>query len=245
MDVNFLRFYLAAVLLLTVVGVGAAFGEECPKIDSPCAWTCDKVHVPLSQLLMSPPAEESKETLAELMELQDLEALRTPEQAEHARGDHKRTVERFLGEIGIKVDQRAMDAINFFKCIADATEEAVHQAKLKFNRVRPYKLPNNGLHTLKEERDTDTASYPSGHAAFGMVTGLLLVEILPEKRQEIVKRIEDYGYSRMLSGVHFRSDVYAGQIAGGAIVASFFKDKEFLVKFDNAKEDLRKVLGYP
>jgi acid phosphatase (class A) len=223
----------AGGLFLAAIAAGAAFGEDCPNLDL----------APLSALLIPPPANDSKETLAELAELQDLDALRTAAQAERAHLDHDRTVERFLDGIGIKLNDHATIAVQFFRCVADSTKQAVDKAKLTFNRVRPYKFPNNGLHILEKATDQDNPSYPSEHAAYGMATGLLLAEMLPEKRADIIRRIEDYGYSRMLAGRHFRSDVYAGEIAGAAVYAAYVE--AFRDRFAQAKDNLRKALGYP
>jgi membrane-associated phospholipid phosphatase len=52
-------------------------------------------------------------------------------------------------------------------------------------RTRPYRLHENKLHTLKKLSDRDSTSYPSGHATYGTVVGLVLVEMLPEKKGEI------------------------------------------------------------
>ena len=229
---------LFAALALGLWLGAPAFAKECPPLDP----------VPLKQLLMPPPPDDSQVSTAELHELQDLQALRTRQQEEHAGGDHQQSIQRFLGEIDIVVpDQppaRPAVALDFFKCIHDATEKAVDDAKLSFNRIRPYKYPNNGLHVLKEIGGDDKPAYPSGHAAYGMVVGLILAEMLPEQKDLIIKRIEDYGYSRLVSGAHFRSNVYAGQIAGAAIAASFFgsKDDKFWPQFYEAKKDLRAAL---
>jgi acid phosphatase (class A) len=224
---------LALSALLTMSAQAFAEDQPCSKFD----------HVPLALLLMPPPSQDSKETRAELAELEDLEASRTPAQEEHARCDHSRTVARFLEEIGIKLDSRPVVAMHFFQCVAKSVEKQVNEAKIAFHRTRPYKLPDSNLHVLKEVAEDDSFSYPSGHAAYGMATGLLLAEMLPENRNEILKRIEDFGYSRLVSGVHFRSDVYAGEMAGAIIVAHLLSSQEFAAQLANAKDDLRKALG--
>jgi acid phosphatase (class A) len=213
---------------------GSAEEQSCPKTDS----------VPLSVLLMPPPNTDSAETKAELAELRTLQNQRTSDQAVHAERDYERTIQRFFGQVGVKVEDWSNSAGRFFECASATAEDAVNEAKTTFRRIRPYKLPHNGLHILKKLKDGDTFSYPSGHAAYGTVTGLLLAEMVPEVREKILKRIEDFGYSRMVSGVHFRSDVYAGQVAGATIVAFLLKDKTFRDKFENVKTELRKTLGY-
>ena len=91
--------------------------------------------------------------------------------------------------------------------------------------------------------DRDSTSYPSGHATYGTVVGMVLVEMLPEKKEEIYKRIQDYGYSRLVSGAHFRSDVYAGSIAGAAIAASLMNQESFRDELKKVKVEVRKTVG--
>jgi hypothetical protein len=67
--------------------------------------------------------------------------------------------------------------------------------------------------------------------------------MLPEKKAEIYKRIQDYGYSRLVSGAHFRSDVYAGNIAGAAIAASPLNQEHFRDELKQVKVELRKASG--
>jgi acid phosphatase (class A) len=100
------------------------------------------------------------------------------------------------------------------------------------------------LHTLKKLNDRDSTSYPSGHATYGTVVGLVVVEMLPEKKEGIYKRIQDYGYSRLVSGAHFRSDIYAGNVAGAAIAASLLNNEAFRDELKQVKVELRKAVGF-
>jgi acid phosphatase (class A) len=192
---------------------------------------------------LPPPAIGSPEANAELVELQRLQKASAADEKRHARGDHDRTVARFLGEIGIDVRGLPEPAREFFHCIAEMSESAVADSKSKFNRTRPYKLPHNDLHPLKTITADDTASYPSGHATYGMLVGLVLVQMLPEKSEAIYKRIEDFGYSRLVSGVHYRSDVYAGEISGAALAATLFMNPNFRDQLNRVTPAIRKAAG--
>ncbi len=235
MKSNDRRARLAAVVVVALFVNAQASAAES---------SCPEVNVPLSALLMPPPKPNSAETKAELHELLRLQNLRTLDQAQHASADHKRTLARFLDGAGIKIEHVPPSVSDFFNCAAASTEREIRDAKAAFGRPRPYRLPHSKLHVLKQTTDTDTLSYPSGHAAYGIVVGLLLADMLPEKKLEIFRRIEDYGYSRLISGVHFRSDVSAGQTAGAVIVASFFQNDAFRQQFDEAKSALRKAIGF-
>jgi len=225
---------LPVAFLLLLVGVELGVADP----------SCPDPAVPVAALLMPPPKHDSAQTRAELQELLRLQALRTSQQVEHVREDDHRTVERFLGGMNIKIGQLSESAIHFFDCIGCAVEKYVRDAKTAFMRTRPYRMHDNKLHTLKKLSDRDSTSYPSGHATYGTVVGLILVEMLPEKKEEIYRRIQDYGYSRLISGAHFRSDVYAGNVAGAAIAASLLSQETFRDQFKQVKAEVRQAVGF-
>jgi acid phosphatase (class A) len=74
---------------------------------------------------------------------------------------------------------------------------------------------------------------------------VVLAEMIPEKRDAIYRRIQDYGYSRIVSGAHFRSDVYAGNVAGAAIAAALLNDENFRNQLKEVRGELRKDVGLP
>src|SRR5262245_47506336 len=193
--------------------------------------SCPTPAVPLGVLLMPPPKPDSAQTKAELQELQRVQESRSPDQVKHVKDDDHRSIERFLGGIGIKVESLSASARRFFDCIDVSVRHSVHEAKSTFDRTRPYRLPHNNLRPLKTLSDRDSASYPSAHATYGAALGMVLAEMIPEKREALYKRIQDYGYSRIVSGVHFRSDVYAGNVAGAAIAASLMSNETFRNEF--------------
>jgi len=226
-------YLLPIVVCLLVVDLQAAAGDP----------SCPDPAVPVAAILLPPPKPDSAQTKAELQELLRLQEARTSRQVEHVKGDDHRTVGRFLSGMGIQVEQLPPSAIRFFDCIGAAVEKSVRDAKTTFMRTRPYRLHENKLHTLKKLSDRDSTSYPSGHATYGTAVGLLLVEILPEKKEQIYKRIQDYGYSRMVSGAHFRSDIYAGNIVGSTIVMSLLNQESFRDELKQVKVELRKAVG--
>jgi acid phosphatase (class A) len=74
--------------------------------------------------------------------------------------------------------------------------------------------------------------------------GTVLARMLPEKRDELYARIADYGHSRMIAGVHYRSDIDAGKVLGSAIAADeFAADEDFKNKLPGATACVREALG--
>ena len=226
----------ALVLIASLFASGSVIAQPaCPAVEPP----------DLSSLLLAPPCDSCAITKAELAELQTLQASRTPDMVAHATADYTRTIERFLAGMNPPITVKSVGAADhLFECAAKTAEDAVDKAKLKFHRTRPYKLPGNGLQVLKRIAADDSPSFPSGHATFGAVTGLVLSQMVPELREAISTRIEDFGFSRLVSGVHFRSDVYAGEISGAAVAAALLANGDFRSQLETAKPDLRKTIGY-
>jgi acid phosphatase (class A) len=116
-------------------------------------------------------------------------------------------------------------------------------AKSTFCRPRPFLTPGNTLHPVDEAKPSDSYSYPSGHSTYGATLGFLLAEMMPEKKAAIYARINDYAHSRMVAGVHFRSDVEAGKLYGAAIANALFAKPGFEPEFQEAKACMRKAAG--
>jgi acid phosphatase (class A) len=70
-------------------------------------------------------------------------------------------------------------------------------------------------------------SYPSGHAANGYGAALILAEIFPARRQQILARGIRYGENRLACGAHHPSDVLQGQL----LAIEFFKEVSAVDRF--------------
>ena len=230
-----------AITQASFVGV-LCFALYAPTLEArECQGQSD---VPIVNLLAPPPCETCAETKAEMDELAGLERERTPEQESRVAADVKRSVDRFLDGAGITFDsEKLRPCEKFFTMPRQEEKAAVEAAKDTFCRTRPFKTPGNTLHPVEGARPDESFSYPSGHSAYGATIGFLLVEMLPEKRAKIYRRINDYARSRMIAGAHFRSDVEAGKLIGVAVVASLFGKPDFRPAFDEARTCVRKAVG--
>ena len=227
------RAGFAAVLCLVLYTPALEAGE--------CKGPSD---APLVKLLSPPPCETCPQTKTEIEELAQLERERTPEQQSHVTADVKMSVERFLEGAGIGFEpEKLRPCEKFFTQPRQEEKAAIDAAKDMFCRTRPYNTAGNDLHPVEKAIPNDSFSYPSGHSAYGATMGLILAAMLPEKQAEIYRRIADYARSRMIAGVHFRSDVEAGKMIGAAVVASLFAKPDFRSAFDEAKTCVRKAAG--
>ena len=77
------------------------------------------------------------------------------------------------------------------------------------------------------------------------MTAILLADMVPELRQPIFERGWEYGYSRVLAGVHYPTDVEAARIQATVMVALMQKNPNYQRDFAAARQELRQMLGYP
>ena len=86
-------------------------------------------------------------------------------------------------------------------------------------------------------------SYPSGHATWGAMTGILLAAMVPEKREALFTRGWEFGESRFIGGVHFPIDVASGRVQASVLVALMMQNEQFKTDLAAARKELRGVLG--
>lgn len=86
-------------------------------------------------------------------------------------------------------------------------------------------------------------SYPSGHASFGALMAIELSGMVPEKRAELFARGWDIGWSRILGGVHYPSDLEAGRMLAEVIANELTQSPRFRADFATARAELRAAIG--
>jgi len=226
----------ALVLLVADAAIGAP--DAKPYLDAGA--------VDLLRILPPPPAEGSKQTLAELGEILTIQIARTPAQAERARADSEENIWRFADVLGEKFSAENLPGLAALSERLIKTEDAVVKpAKKGFNRPRPYVL-NKLVEPLRAGTSMSTSgSWPSGHTTLGTLMGIVLADMVPEKKTELMHRAWEYGENRVVAGVHYRSDVEMGRIAGSVIAASLLARPDFRKDFAAAQKELRRVLELP
>jgi acid phosphatase (class A) len=170
---------------------------------------------------------------------------RTPQEVDRARADASYSVFRFADALGNPEAFTPKDLPKTTALFRKVTREegAVVQAgKRSFDRPRPFVLDTRIQPVLKEPTN---ASYPSGHALWSRVVGLLLADMLPEYREKIMARADDFAFHRVVAGVHYPSDVEAGKLAGTALAAFLLAAPAFQPDYAQAKQELRAALKLP
>lgn len=113
---------------------------------------------------------------------------------------------------------------------------ATIDAKRFYLRIRPFMYYNEPTLTPEAEpalrRD---GSYPSGHSTMFYAMSLVLQEICPERQVELMRRGIEGGYSRVIVGAHWYSDVLAGQLLASTIVSRLHAHPDFIRQLEKAK----------
>jgi acid phosphatase (class A) len=197
------------------------------------------------QILPSPPAADSAAGKAELVVLHQLQLGRTPEQVAQARADEKdASMFLFHTVLGDKFNAAQLPlTAALSRKIADEQSANTVPAKTAFHRRRPYNLDK----TLQAVCTTGTGddSYPSGHATAAYLQALVLVEMVPEQRDAILARAAGFAHNRLVCGVHYPSDLEAGQVLAYAVHALLDGNPQFRRDLRAARAELRMALGLP
>tara|TARA_X000000950_G_scaffold2528_1_gene2634 strand:+ start:65 stop:883 length:819 start_codon:yes stop_codon:yes gene_type:complete len=125
---------------------------------------------------------------------------------------------------------------------------STYKAKNHYGRKRPFLENGKPICSPEDQAKLTTdPSYPSGHTAVGWAWALILSEMVPQRRNEILARGLAYGESRHLCNVHWASDVMNGQLMGAAAVALLHTNAEFEADFIAAKAEVNaaKAKGLP
>ena len=224
---------LAAGLLLLVVGSAAQAEDAKPFVTNK--------DIDLTMILPPPPANDSAETKAELGEVLTLQVTRTPEMEARAVADAEENVWRFADVMGPNFTKDKLPKFSaFFDRVVETEGAVVDPAKDVWKRPRPHQLSDLVKPAVKL---SSSGSWPSGHATVGTMMGIILADMVPEKRAEIMARAAEYAHNRVVGGIHYPSDVEMGKISGSVIAAVLLNRDDFKAEYDVARAELRGDLG--
>jgi hypothetical protein len=183
--------------------------------------------------LPPPPEPHSDEAKADLAIVLWMQRTRDGASVERARDDVGLGLHAFASALGDASSPRPRTAALLERAHAAATEP-LRAAKARFGRPRPY-AADARVHPGAEREESP--SYPSGHATRGVLVARVLAELAPApaQRRALLEAGRQKGYDRVLCGVHYPSDVIAGQRLGDAIADVILADASFRAELDAAR----------
>ncbi|HLA72038.1 MAG TPA: phosphatase PAP2 family protein [Steroidobacteraceae bacterium] len=192
-----------------------------------------------------PPAKDSPQMRAEIDELLAIQAARTKAQREAARADRKKDIRQFYGPLGVAAaSEGSLDPLRtFMERVEGDVSIYVRAAKHRFARPRPYVVEPRLKPCIGDVADNQ--SYPSGHSAYGYSVALVLADMVPERRTELLARADEFAHHRMTCGVHYASDIAAGRKAAEWLVVEFGKEAGYRAAESEAAGVLRAAIKLP
>jgi acid phosphatase (class A) len=197
-------------------------------------------------LLPPPPSETSAAGKRDLQAIVDLQKNMTPERLAAIHRDLDQSVYTVAGPaLGAKFTKEnfPMAGAFFDKVVKDAGV-GVGPIKQKYKKLRPFQYSKD-VHTPDDiAKAAGGPTYPSGHSTTGGLVPLILGMMVPEKREALYERGQDYTVHRITSGAAYPSDAEGGHIAATLAVNQMLKNPEFRADFDAVKAEVRKGLGF-
>ncbi|MFC0410239.1 acid phosphatase [Roseomonas elaeocarpi] len=231
---TFRRSLLAAAASLPLLAALPVLAEDAPYVTA--------ADVNFLLLLPPPPARNSALDQAEIAQVLEIQRSRSPERAALAVHDATETPEAMFGTV-MGPDFTAAKlplTIAFLAHVAENEDVLTDPAKKGFGRPRPH-LVNAEIKPIVPL--STSGSYPSGHTTRGTMTGIVLAAMVPERHDAILARVQEYGQSRLVGGIHYASDIEAGYRAGTAAAAVMMTKPAFQADFAKARAELRAALG--
>lgn len=191
-------------------------------------------------VLPQPPQEGSDAQQAELAALENIQKARTPQRYAQAQWDDAHEdIGIFSAAIGAGFDlARLPETSRLLEIVRNDQGIIANIAKDYFKRQRPY-LADPSLVGCDHSHTKPLTSFPSGHATLGYSLGEALKRLLPAKAAVIQARADDYAYSRLVCGFHYRSDVEASRRLGAWVVAKMFASPALAPQIAAAKAELK------
>jgi acid phosphatase (class A) len=190
-------------------------------------------------LLAPPPEAGTTEARADLENTFVIHSAATPAEIALGKDENKLTIFHFAPAIGAWFAPGKLPKTEaLFKAVEAESKAATDSAKKFYQRPRPYHLePARFPHSIEHE-DPTHYSYPSGHSTRGTVIAFLLAELFPDKREAILAKGREAGWLRVLGGVHFPTDVYAGRVLGQELARDFLRSPEFKADLAAVKAEI-------
>jgi acid phosphatase (class A) len=228
-------FILWALIILAFISTPAVSGTT--SFVSP-------EQVDLTKLLAPPPSDKSASTKAEILELVQIQKASTPEEKSSAKSDDKYSIIQFAQTVlGPKFNADDLPLTeSLLRRLGNDAIAVFVPPKEKWNKSRPFILDSE---VKSCSADAAGGSYPSGHSTFGYLAAIVLADMIPEKKAEFFERADQNARNRMVCGVHYRSDVEAGRIAGTVIAAFAMQSPRFRKEFEEARKEVRKIFNLP
>ncbi len=213
---------LAAALLLLLAPL-AAPQDRCPVADAKG----------LDRLLGPWPRPGTPGAAADLGVVLWEQRTRTADEVARAASEVELSLEDFAGTLGPGFEPARHPLTEALLArAAAAARPCIGASKHAHPRPRPYVADARVAPAVERE---PSPSYPSGHSTRGALFAAVLAELAPDRREVLLRRGEQIGEDRVIAGVHYPSDVAAGQKLGAAIARALLAEPGFRAALEETR----------
>lgn len=139
------------------------------------------------------------------------------------RGQYQNQIDAQIADVvhpfidSLKLSEARTAALRAFweKLVPDITRVHMH-FKATFDRARPRQYSDQVAPSIEPPGHP---AYPSGHSTDAHTLALILAEMWPEKKAQLLSIALKIAINREIGGVHYRSDTMAGYLLAEQIVA--------------------------
>lgn len=198
----------------------------------------------IAALITPPPAADSLVTRAELEAVLLLQELRTPAQAARANEIEHETLFGFAADaVGPWFTADALPrTAALFALVREDFIPVNRAAKALWPRRRP---PFVDARIRPCVETTDSGAYPSGHGIQSSLWAALLAELLPEHAAAFAARAAETRRMKLLSGVHYPSDLEAGRVLGEALAREMLRSPGLQTQLQAARAEIARSAPAP
>ncbi len=190
------------------------------------------------RLLPAPPGADSQEQAAELDLVLKVQETRTRCDVERARSEKTLKMSAYAPVVGSWFTAENLPLTAKLIKAAEADSKFFSgAAKEHFARPRPPHDARVHPAIIGE----DEPSYPSGHSTRGMLFARIIAELDPDHRDALLERGREIGWDRVIAGVHYPSDIFAGRVLGQAVFEGMRSNPDFQKDLESAKAEFLEV----
>ena len=184
--------------------------------------------------LPNPP--DAKQSAVEIDALLTLQGERTKEEC--ALGEKQRTpgFTNLFSDTPLLTKHDLKILAPLLNKVTGLGEKISHHFKDEFKRTRPYDFDSRIQPCV--QLPGGHKSYPSSHALISTLDSCVLALVFPKAQNDFKELATELSERRMKIGVHFPSDVRAGQGLGVEICTKLAQDSDFMASVAEVQKNL-------
>ena len=140
---------------------------------------------------------------------------------------------------GVEISSNTTPCISaLLKSSKHFIEQQAHEMSSNLYRPHPYvQLADTTMLPNEEDSHSNESSYPSLQAMVGWGLALILAEVMPDRQNEVLKHGYDIGWSSVITGYHYPTDVQAGRMMAACLITKMHNITKYSNMFKAARQE--------